>query len=198
MPLSLSKFSTLALAVALSAVMWMTRGHHAASLTHLPDASWAIFFLAGFYFRQRMLLPLFLAQAALVDYLSIAVVGVDDYCVTAAYAFLLPAYSALWLAGRWYAAHYRFNVRSLPLVAAAATVGAFVCELVSSGSFYFLGGALPTPACSNLASASSSTSRPTWATLPCTWAAPRWFTFCSQALSCRLLPRPDDCGRRKQ
>lgn len=140
MPLSLSKFSTLALAVALSAVMWMTRGHHAASLTHLPDASWAIFFLAGFYFRQRMLLPLFLAQAALVDYLSIAVVGVDDYCVTAAYAFLLPAYSALWLAGRWYAAHYRFNVRSLPLVAAAATVGAFVCELVSSGSFYFLGG----------------------------------------------------------
>ena len=91
MPVSLSKSSTLALTVALSVVMWITRGHHVATLTHLPDASWAIFFLLGVYFRQRMLLPLFLAQAAAVDYLSVTHLGVDDYCVTSAYVFLLPA-----------------------------------------------------------------------------------------------------------
>lgn len=142
MPVQLSKYSALALAVALSALMWATRGHHFMSVTHLPDASWAIFFLIGFYFRQRVMLPVFLAQAAIVDYLSITHFGVDDYCVTAAYIFLLPAYSALWLAGRWYAAHYRFQVQTLPLFAAAAASGAFLCELISSGSFYFLGGRL--------------------------------------------------------
>ncbi len=139
MPIHFSKYSALALALALSALMWATRGHHFMSLTHLPDASWAIFFMLGFYFRQRVLLPVFLAQAAIIDYLAITHFGVDDYCVTSAYVFLLPAYSALWLAGRWYAAHYQFHVRTLPLFAAAVFTSTLVCELISSGSFYFLG-----------------------------------------------------------
>ncbi len=88
---TLSKRNTAILAVALSALMWATRGQHVATLTHLPDASWAIFFLLGFYFRRSVMLPLFLAQAALVDYLAITQFGASDYCVTAAYGFLLPA-----------------------------------------------------------------------------------------------------------
>ncbi len=139
MPIHLPKYSALALAAVLAFLMWATRGHHFMSVTHLPDASWAIFFMLGFYFRQKMVLPLFLAQAAIVDYVSITHFGVDDFCVTSAYVFLLPAYSALWLAGRWYAAQYRFHAHTLPLFAAAAAGGAFVCELISSGSFYFLG-----------------------------------------------------------
>jgi len=138
--INLSKCNAVILALVLSVVMWVTRGHHVATLTHLPDASWAIFFMLGFYFRSRVLLPLFLAQAALVDYVAITQFGVNAYCVTPAYAFLLPAYSALWLAGKWYAARHQFQVRSLPLFAAAAVVGSAVCELISSGSFYFLGG----------------------------------------------------------
>lgn len=138
--LTLSKHHAIAIAVVLSVVMWATRGHHTASLTHLPDASWAIFFALGFYLRERLLLPLFLAQAALIDYLAITQFGVNSYCVTPAYAFLLPAYAGLWLAGRWYAAHYRFEMRSLQLFAASAFLGTLSCELLSSGSFYFLGG----------------------------------------------------------
>lgn len=136
----LSKRNTVILTIVLSTVMWITRDHHAATFTHMPDASWAIFFLLGFYFRQRVMLPLFLAQAALADYFAITQFGIDDYCVTAAYAFLLPAYFSLWLAGRWYAAHYQFHARSLPLFAAAALAGTAACELISSSSFYFLGG----------------------------------------------------------
>lgn len=136
----LSKRNAVILAIVMSTVMWVTRGHHIATLTHLPDASWAIFFLLGFYFRQRMMLPVFLAQAALVDYVAITQFGIDDYCVTAAYAFLLPAYFSLWLAGRWYAARYQLHARSLPMFAAAALAGTAACELISSGSFYFLGG----------------------------------------------------------
>ncbi len=138
--LNFSKHNAIILATVLSVTMWATRGHHVATLTHLPDASWAIFLMLGFYFRSRMLLPIFLAQAALIDYLSITQFGTSDYCVTTAYVFLLPAYSTLWLAGRWYAARYQFQVRSLPLFAAAAVTGGAVCELISSGSFYFLGG----------------------------------------------------------
>lgn len=137
---TLSKRNAIIVAVVLSIAMWATRGHHAASLAHLPDASWAIFFALGFYLRNRLLLPLLLAQAALIDYIAITNFGVDDYCVTPAYVFLLPAYSALWLAGRWYAAHFRFEVRTLSLFAAAVFAGTAACELVSSGSFYFLGG----------------------------------------------------------
>jgi len=138
--INLSKRNAVILALVLSVMMWATRGHHVATFTHLPDASWAIFFMLGFYFRSRAVLPLFLAQAALVDYLSITQFGTSSYCVTSAYAFLLPAYSALWLAGKQYAARYQFQVRSLPLFAAAAVVGSAVCELISSGSFYYFGG----------------------------------------------------------
>jgi hypothetical protein len=138
--LTLSRYNAVFVAVILSVAMWATRGHHTASLSHLPDASWAIFFALGFYLRERLLLPLFLAQAALIDYLAITQFGVNSYCVTPAYAFLLPAYAALWLAGRWYAAHYRFEMRSLKLFAASAFLGTLSCELLSSGSFYLLGG----------------------------------------------------------
>ena len=120
--LDTSKRNTTALAIVLAVVMLATRGHHVATLTHLPDASWAIFFMLGFYFRNRVLLPAFLALAALIDYVSITQFGTSAYCVTSAYVFLLPAYSALWLGGRWYAAHHSFQMNSLPLVAAAAVV----------------------------------------------------------------------------
>lgn len=135
----LSKRNTVILVVVLAVMMWATRGLHVATPTHFPDASWAIFFMLGFYFRQSILLPIFLAQAALIDYFAITQFGVDAYCVTPAYAFLLPAYSALWLAGRWYAARYQPHARTLPVLALAAVGGAAVCELISSGSFYFLG-----------------------------------------------------------
>lgn len=136
----LSKRNAVILAIVLSILMWVTRDHHVVTLTHLPDASWAIFFLLGFYFRQRMMLPAFLALAALADYFAITQFGIDEYCVTAAYTFLLPAYFSLWLAGRWYAARHQFHARSLPLFVAAAVAGTAACELISSGSFYFLGG----------------------------------------------------------
>jgi hypothetical protein len=137
---NLTRQNAILLAAVLSLAMWATRGHHLAALTHLPDASWAIFFMLGFYFRQRIMLPLFLAQAALIDYLAVTQFGVDNYCLTPAYAFLLPAYASMWLAGRWYAARYTFNAHTLAPFAASAVIGTAACELISSGSFYFLGG----------------------------------------------------------
>lgn len=135
-----SRYGTLTLAAGLSALMWATRGNHFISPLHLPDASWAIFFLLGLYVRQGIMLPLLLAQAAIADYVAITRFGASSFCVTPAYVFLAPAYSALWLSGRWCAKHLEFHAANLPWFALASLIGTFICELISSGSFYFLGG----------------------------------------------------------
>ena len=128
---SLSKNQNIALIFVLSAVMWLTRGQHMASLSQLPDASWAIFFIVGFYFSSFVVIALFLTQAFLIDYLAVTQLGI-------AYPFLLPAYLSLWLAGRWLAKGASLNITSFKKLLLASVVGIFVCELISSGSFYFI------------------------------------------------------------
>lgn len=131
---------TLLVTFGLAALMAATRDHHFASATHLPDASWAVFFLAGFYLRERWALPALLAVAALSDYLAVNWSGVDAFCITPAYVLLVPAYGALWLAGRCYAGCCRFQADTLPWLALSVLGGAVVCELLSSGGFYLFSG----------------------------------------------------------
>ena len=70
---------------------------------HLDDASWAVFFLAGFYLREqwRWAFPLFMAIAVAIDLVAIQYLGVSNYCVTVAYWFIVPSYAALWFGGSW-------------------------------------------------------------------------------------------------
>ena len=64
--------------------------------------------------------------------------GVGGYCFTPAYAFLLPAYGVLWGAGRWYAARHQETWKTLSALVPSVLLGALVCEVFSSGSFYLL------------------------------------------------------------
>ena len=87
----------------LAIVMAATRVNHFAAL---PDASWAVFFVAGFYLRGslRWAFPLLIALAVLIDFIVITGQGMNfwsHYCVSIAYWFLLPAYLSLWFAGSW-------------------------------------------------------------------------------------------------
>jgi hypothetical protein len=129
--------TTLAIALTLAALMAATRSHHFATVTHLPDASWAVFFLAGFYLRPLWTFPALLVLAGISDYVAIGQFGVSDFCVSPAYGFLLPAYGALWFAGRWYARRYRFHVATLLPLTVAVLAGTALSELLSSGGFYF-------------------------------------------------------------
>jgi hypothetical protein len=131
--------------LALAALMLTTRSHHFASVHHLPDASWAVFFLAGVWLRPAWTFPVLLAGAAATDYVAITVFGVSSFCVTPAYVMLLPAYGALWLAGRWFAGRGHEGWSALAPLAAAVTLSATVAELLSSGGFYFLGGRFADP-----------------------------------------------------
>ncbi|MGH8532243.1 MAG: hypothetical protein ACREV1_05785 [Gammaproteobacteria bacterium] len=132
--------SALTIGLTLALFMAATRSHHFAATLHLPDASWAVFFLAGFYLRPLWMFPALIALAGMSDYVAIAWFGVSDFCASPAYGFLLPAYGALWIAGRWYAGRYRFALSTLIPLGGSVVIGAAVCELISSGGFYFFSG----------------------------------------------------------
>lgn len=132
-------------------LMAATRGHHFATLEHLPGASWAVFFLAGVYLRSAWVLPALLGFAWSLDFAAFTWGGVSGFCLTPAYVFLLPAYSSLWFAGRWYAERpgqtgiHALNWYSFMSFSFALVVGAATCELFSSGGFYFFSGRFVEP-----------------------------------------------------
>ncbi|MXS84480.1 hypothetical protein ABO04_00770 [Nitrosomonas sp. HPC101] len=118
-------------------LMIVTREYHFASLHNLPGASWAVFFLAGIYLSSNWSLFGFLALAWALDSSAYFTVAESEFCLTSAYVFLLPAYSALWAAGRWFATRYQFSWRALAPLSISLLIGTIVCELFSSGGFYF-------------------------------------------------------------
>lgn len=132
--------SELAIACALAALMAATRFHHFGSATHLPDASLAVFFLGGLYLRRTLAFGAYAGLAALIDYLAIAHGGVSDWCVTAAYAFLLPTYACLWWAGVWCSRHERHGWRRYSRLAGALLVATVLAFFISNASFYGFSG----------------------------------------------------------
>lgn len=135
----------------LALLMLATRGHHDFTPVHLPDASWAIFFLAGLYLPARWPFATLFLLAAAIDYVAITWGGVSSFCVTAAYLFLVPAYAALWFAGRSYAGRESLSWRDLMPLSLYALAGILVCELISSGGFYFFSGRFVEPNLSEFA-----------------------------------------------
>ncbi|PIQ11690.1 MAG: hypothetical protein CO125_13015 [Hydrogenophilales bacterium CG_4_9_14_3_um_filter_59_35] len=143
--LSLSSRQQLVIGIALTLLMALTRSHHWAALHALPDASWAVFFLAGMYLRAFWVAPVLMLGAVLVDYVAITWGGVSSFCVSPAYWLLIPAYGALFLAGRVYARHHRLSWSALPWLLGSALAGAVLAELFSSGGFYFFSGRFAEP-----------------------------------------------------
>ncbi len=140
----------LALLVALMA----TRLHLPATVTHfgaLPDASWAVFFIGGYYLRGwgRAAFPALMALAVLIDFVVIRSQGLDfwaHYCMSAAYWFLVPAYLAMWMGG---ATLRRLqptaDSNALGMLVAALVGSVVICHLLSQGSFYWLSDSVAEP-----------------------------------------------------
>jgi hypothetical protein len=133
-------------ALPLVALMGATRMHHFGDAFSLPDASLAVFFLAGLFFSSRAFLGALLLEAGLLDYVAISHLGVSDFCVSPAYVFLIPAYFAMWFGGRLSANFKSMQgtefTLSIPAMATllAATTSAF---FMTNGSFYWLSGRHP-------------------------------------------------------
>lgn len=123
----------------LMAFMLATRFHHFGDALHLADASWAIFFIAGFYLSPLWMVGL-LIEAVAIDGIAVGWMNVSAFCITPAYGFLLLAYGALWQGGRRLAKHQT-------LQALMGTVGAsvFAAFVLSNAGFYWLGGQIAVP-----------------------------------------------------
>jgi hypothetical protein len=140
----------IAIGAALIALMAATRFHHFGSGSYLPDASLAVFLLAGFYLRSPWMLLVLLGEAALADYLTIEG-GTSSFCVTSAYVFLIPTYAAMWLGGRLYRRVHTWSWQTLLPLAAIAVTSTVIAFAISNGSFYVLSGYFPNPSWSEYA-----------------------------------------------
>ena len=127
----------------LVALMAATRMHHFGSALHLPDASMAVFLLAGFFIASPLLFAGLLLEAGALDYVAITHLNVSDWCVTPAYWFLIPTYAVLWFAGRYYARVHQYSLRSLGVFAGFSIAALSVAFLISNGAFYWLSGRYP-------------------------------------------------------
>ncbi len=116
-----------------------------------PDASWAVFFIAGFHLRGwgRWVFPGLMALAVGVDWWVITGQGIDfwnHYCVSAAYWFLVPAYAAMWAGGAWLRRRYTgASWEALGRLAAAFVLSVLACHLLAQGSFYWLSDSVTNP-----------------------------------------------------
>ncbi len=124
----------------LAVLMIVTRSHHFAGSYSLADASWVIFFLAGVYLRSVWPFLGLIALGGWLDFAAINWGGVDNFCISPAYIFMLPAYFSLWFAGHWYTQRYQFSWRTLLPLSTSILIGLTLCELFSGGGFYFFSG----------------------------------------------------------
>jgi cell shape-determining protein MreD len=134
-----------AVLAALAAVMLITRTHSLSQMVHLPDTSWASYFVMGAYVRTRAGFPALFLLGLAIDLVMIRLLGTPDFCFTVAYWMLVPAYGVMWLAGRWARRHLAVAATSLPALAVLVALASLGAELLSSGGFYFFGGRFPDP-----------------------------------------------------
>jgi hypothetical protein len=116
----------------------ITRSHFGTAI-HLPDASWAVFWMMGALTLKRIWPMVLMIACVVIDYWVIAG-GVSSYCFTPAYPFLIPAYLSLWAMGRWSRSQLPVNARALLKLALSVVVGVSACFLISNLGFYLSSG----------------------------------------------------------
>ena len=132
------------LALALIALILVTRTNSSSLVLHPPDATLAVFFLAGLWVPSALVFALLFAAAALADQLSF-MLGVVDWCFTPAYVFLVPTYACLWFAGYFCRGTDLLRVVGAARAAVSFLAATTVAYLVSTYSFLYFSGRVTTP-----------------------------------------------------
>src|SRR5690606_16416728 len=116
-----------------------------------PDASWAVFFVAGFALRGwgRWVFPLLMALAMGIDWMVISRQAAsfwDHYCVSAASWGLVPAYGLLWAGGSWLRGRYTgASAAQAGRLLGAFLVAVVACQFITQGTFYWYSGVVAEP-----------------------------------------------------
>lgn len=124
----------------LTVVMAATRIEHFGINRIAPDASTAIFFLAGLLIGNPLWLVVFLAEALALDVTAIQAVGVSAACITFGYCMMIPAYAALWYAPRGLRADFSPSLFGFAKLALACAAGLAAFFVFSNIGYYFGGG----------------------------------------------------------
>ena len=126
--------------VVLIFVMLMTRFSHFGSAVSLPDASLAVFFIAGLFGSGFGIFGVLIIEAVLIDYIAIKFFGVTDFCISPAYNFLILGYAAIWGIG-WFSRKYlTLGFGDTLKIFLASVCAASTAYFISNGSFYLLSG----------------------------------------------------------
>ena len=138
-------------AIILSLLVLLMAGTRLNHFAPVPDASWAVFFIGGFYLRNwtRWAFPLLMGLAVVVDWTVISNQGMSfwqHYCVSAAYWMLISAYFAMWTGGMLLRRYYRSaSLKSLGMLAATVIGSVALCHLIAQGSFYWISASVAEP-----------------------------------------------------
>jgi hypothetical protein len=127
-------------ALLLAVLMAATRIHHFGVGTIAPDASTAVFFLAGLMLASPLWFVLFAALAVGLDGVALGFIGIADACMTPGYWLLFAGYLALWYTGR-----LGRNVEKLDFIQGAKLLlliagGTVLFFVLSNAGYYFGGG----------------------------------------------------------
>jgi hypothetical protein len=132
-------------------LMAATRTHVFSHFTPIPDASWAVFFIGGFYLRgwSRWAFPLLMVLAVGIDYAVITGQGMSfwsHYCVSPGYWLLVPAHLAMWMGGGWLRRRYAgASVPALGRLVASLVAATALCHLFAQGGFYWFSDSVAEP-----------------------------------------------------
>ena len=84
-----------------AALILLTRSTHLAFAGAPPDATLALMLLGGMWIRRWPGFAGLVAAAFAADCVATGSLGVPEYCLSPAYAGLVPAYLVVWLSGWW-------------------------------------------------------------------------------------------------
>lgn len=131
----------LIIAAIIAFFMLLTRGSHVLTHVSLPDASLALFLMGGLLLRRFVWFAAFFILATVIDFGAAAFDPIQGFCLTNGYWGLIPAYSAMWLGGRWLAKQKdAFGLAPYALVSLLTTFIAFV---ISTQTYYLFSGRFP-------------------------------------------------------
>jgi hypothetical protein len=127
-------------AILLAVLMAATRIHHFGVGTVAPDASTAVFFLAGLLLASPWWFVAFSVEAILLDVIALGVVGVADACMTVGYWLLFAGYLALWFAGSRVRVVEKLGWIESGRILMLAALGLIAFFVLSNIGYYYGGG----------------------------------------------------------
>lgn len=138
---TLSLNQKLAVAALIAFFMLLTRGSHVLTAVSLPDASVALFLLGGLLLGRAAWFAVFFILASVIDFGAAALDPLQAFCLTDGYWGMIPAYGAMWLAGRWLA--NRADAFALLPYAAASMLSTVIAFVISTQTYYLYSGRYP-------------------------------------------------------